>query len=185
MYRGELLAVVKLVDVVSVLDVESLRAAAGRLAVASDDDEAWRVVEALQKVAVLDPAGSGCGVVGAGNTGQADGRGQRGVLAHGWRGGGVVTMSLEQAVELTGRPLDWVLEHADIDGTRYEAANGKWFDVMRQLDPAGVVGRNSPQRQGSLSSTAHGSRSRPRCGEIGADALLLAGRLAPGIGDRR
>jgi hypothetical protein len=59
MYRGELLAVAKLVDVVSVLDVESLRAAAGRLAVASDDDEAWRVVEALQKVAALDPAGMG------------------------------------------------------------------------------------------------------------------------------
>jgi hypothetical protein len=53
MYRGELLAVAKLVD------VESLRAAAGRLAVASDDDEAWRVVEALQKVAALDPAGMG------------------------------------------------------------------------------------------------------------------------------
>jgi hypothetical protein len=96
-----------------------------------------------------------------------------------------VTRSLEQAVELTGRPLDWVLEHADIDGTRYEAANGKWFDVMRQLDPAGVVGEEFSTTPGFVEF--HGTREQVAAAlwEIGADALLLAGRLAPGIGDRR
>lgn len=59
MYRGELLAVAKLVDIVSVLDTAVLRDAASRLALSSNDDDTWRVAQALQKVAALDPAGMG------------------------------------------------------------------------------------------------------------------------------
>lgn len=59
MYRGEFLAVAKLVDIVSVLDVSMLRDAASRLALSSNDDDTWRVAQALQKVAALDPAGMG------------------------------------------------------------------------------------------------------------------------------
>ena len=59
LYRGELLAVAKLVDVVSVLDVSMLRGAASRLAWSTDDRDTWRVAQALQKVAALDPAGMG------------------------------------------------------------------------------------------------------------------------------
>ena len=56
MYREELLAVAKLVDIVSVLDVSMLRDAASRLALSSNDDDTWRVAQALQKVAALGPA---------------------------------------------------------------------------------------------------------------------------------
>lgn len=59
LYRGELLAVAKLVDIVSVLDVSMLRDAASRLAWSTDDRDTWRVAQALQKVAALDPSGMG------------------------------------------------------------------------------------------------------------------------------
>jgi hypothetical protein len=58
-YRGELLAVAKLADVVLGVDVEALQAAAGHLALASDGDGVWRVVEALQQIAALNPASLG------------------------------------------------------------------------------------------------------------------------------